>query len=160
MTQFALPPKAIDDMRWTLAYWNGQKGEAALPPKRLIDVTDFPARLLPMLFLLERLEAESSYIVRLAGTSYRQIYGREITGLTVDQLLQHSDAGNNLRLDLNRALDSAKPIFIDGAMTWPPTGERVPYQRLLLPYCSDPGGPVRFFLGVARITDPRIALRT
>ena len=51
MTQFALPPTAIDDMSWALDYWAAQKGDQALPPKQVIDVTDFPKRLLPMLFL-------------------------------------------------------------------------------------------------------------
>ncbi|MEX2631460.1 MAG: PAS domain-containing protein [Tistlia sp.] len=160
MNEFSLPPQAIDDMQWVLAHWRAQKGAQALPSKSLIDVTDFPARLLPMLFLLERIEAEASYVVRLAGTSYRLIYGREITGLTVDELLAHSDAGTNLRADLSRALESAEPVFIDGLMTWPASGAKVPYQRLLLPYCAEPEGPVRFLLGVARMTDPRIALRT
>lgn len=159
MPDFTLPPQAIDDMHWSLDYWRAQKGGHALPPKSLIDVTDFPARLLSMLFLLEWIETDASYVVRLAGTSYRQIYGREITGLTVDDLLEHSDAGGNLRCDLARVLDTAEPVFIDGMMTWPANGTKVPYQRLLLPYAAREAGPVRFLLGVARMTDPRIALR-
>lgn len=160
MNEFALPPGAIDDMQWALDYWRSQKGGQALPPKQLIDVTDFPKRLLPMLFLLERIERDADYIVRLAGTAYREIYGREITGLTVNGLLPHSDAGGNLKVDLERALEESAPIFVDGLMTWPPTGARIPYQRLLLPYSSGPGGSLRFFLGVARVTDPLVALRT
>lgn len=160
MTELTLPPDAIEDMHWALSYWRAQKGELELPPKRLIDVTDFPPRLLPMLFLLERMEVEQDYVVRLAGTAYREIYRREITGLSVNGLLPHSDAGGNLRSDLDRALASGRPIFVDALLTWPPSGEKVPYQRLLLPYCEVPGGPLRFFLGVARITDPKVALRT
>lgn len=160
MTEFELPPGAIDDMRWALAYWRAQKGDRALPEKRQFDVTDFPPRLLPMLFLLERIEKDADYVVRLAGTAYRDIYGREITGLPVNNLLPHSDAGGNLRVDLDRALNSGQPIFVDSLLTWPPTETRVPYQRLLLPYSDVPGGPVRYFLGVARITDPKVALRT
>lgn len=160
MKDFTLPPEAIEDMRWALAHWRAQKAAFDLPPKESIDVTDFPARLLPMLFLLERIEEAKDYIVRLAGTAYRDIYGREITGLAVNDLLPHSDAGGNLRGDLDRALDTAEPVFMDGFMTWPPTKARAPYQRLLLPYSDGPGGRLRFFLGVARITDRKIAQRT
>ncbi len=147
-------------MHWALNYWRAQKASACLPEKRFIDVTDFPPRLLPMLFLLERIEADQDYVVRLAGTAYRDIYQREITGLAVNRLLPHSDAGANLRVDLDRALAREEPIFVDGLLTWPPSGAKVTYQRLLLPYRGDHGSETRFFLGVARITDPKVALRT
>lgn len=146
-------------MRWALDYWGAQKVGQALPSKQLIDVTDFPKRLLPMLFLLEHIEEKSEYVMRLAGTAYRQIYGREITGLSVGDLLQ-SDAGANLKNDLERARKSATPVFLDSVMTWPPTSALVAYQRLLLPYSGETGGALRFFLGVARVTDPQVALRS
>src|SRR5690606_10492030 len=148
-----------DDMHWALSYWQGQKEGWPLPPKHKIDVTDFPPRLLPMLFLLEWIEQDDSYVVRLAGTAYRDIYRREITRMSADRLLEHSDAGANLKRALTRALAEAVPVFSDTLMTWPPTGAQVTYQRLLLPYSGEPGRPVRFFLGVARITDRVVSSR-
>lgn len=77
-----LPPGPLHDLH---DYWKGKRGPWGLPRRRDIDPLEIP-RLLKYLLLLDIETLEPlRYRVRLAGTNFRQFFGRDLTGLSVDE---------------------------------------------------------------------------
>ena len=66
--------------------WQEKRGSKPLPTRSELDPAEFH-RLWPVTFLLERDEAESEWYVRFAGAAYGSVYGREITGARVRDLV-------------------------------------------------------------------------
>jgi len=106
---------------------------------------DFP-ELLPTVLLMEPIEP-GDFRIRLAGTAYGEIYGRDITGLRLGELVPNDGEGAVLYQDYWQAMDSGEPVFGERRMTWRPTGSPLRYQRILLPLTRS-GNTVDFLLGV------------
>ncbi|MFN4163248.1 MAG: PAS domain-containing protein [Ferrovibrio sp.] len=77
-----LPPGPLTEL---YAYWQSRRGSRPLPLRRDIDPLDIP-RLLQYLLLIEIERLKPMRIrFRLAGTNFRQFYGRDLTGLIRDE---------------------------------------------------------------------------
>lgn len=132
--------------------WRGkQKGES-VPSRADLDPTEFH-RLWPVTFLLERCsDSDDDWQVRFAGSAYGSVYGREVTGTRVSEIISEELAPQVLA-DFRRCTDTGVPILNCGETTWPEQGNVYRYQRLLLPYgesAADNGSRrVTHLLGVA-----------
>jgi len=126
--------------------WQEKCGSKSLPARADLDPTEFH-RLWPVTFLLERDEAEGEWYVRFAGAAYGSVYGREITGARVRDLVPENLAPQVLN-DMRQCIDARKPVVTGGETNWPDRGNVYRYQRVLLPFGRDDGA-VTHLLGVA-----------
>jgi hypothetical protein len=83
-----IPETACNEVRFFCDYWLRLKGEAHLPACDLIDPLDF-FRHLSGVFIVEGRRLDELHI-RLAGTVYRDLYGFEITGKPLADLIPFS----------------------------------------------------------------------
>lgn len=67
-------------------YWLSKTGPAQMPSRNDIKPSEV-VRLLPNVSLIDVHENPSRFSVRLAGTQLREIFGHEITGLFVDEIV-------------------------------------------------------------------------
>jgi|GEM_PF-3998737 len=126
--------------------WQSKRGAHALPARSDLDPADFH-RLWPVTYLLEKDSDDGEWYVRFAGAAYGSVYGREITGARVRDLVPESLAPQVLS-DLRRCVDLRKPVVTDGETNWPDRGNVYRYQRALLPFGRN-DGEVTHLLGVA-----------
>src|SRR5258708_5609779 len=111
-------------------FWLSRRQGARTPQKRTINATQIPRSILPNLFLYE-LTAENRFKCRLAGSAIRQAFGKEPTGLFLDELV--NSARSQHRAGLFRAtLDREMPVVYGGNLA---EGENqcMRFTRLLLP---------------------------
>jgi hypothetical protein len=126
--------------------WDAKRDGGGLPTRTDLDPAEFH-RLWPVTFLLERDGDASDWCVRFAGSAYGSVYGREITGAQVSDIVPASLAPQVLD-DLRRCVEVREPIVLDGETNWPDRGNVYRYQRVLLPF-GDGEGRVTHLLGVA-----------
>src|SRR3546814_2341896 len=70
--------------------------------------------------------------VRLAGTVYRELYGFEVTGLRVGELIPFENR-HDLLSGYDRCLRQQVPVYDVDRMTWRERGSDVCFERILLP---------------------------
>lgn len=134
------------------ALWRNKQNGKRLPARSDLDPTEFH-RLWPVTFLLERCdEREGDWQVRFAGSAYGSVYGREVTGTRVSDIISE-DLAPHVLADFRRCAESGAPVVNSGETTWPERGNVYRYQRLLLPYGHSDDGTGNFrvthLLGVA-----------
>jgi hypothetical protein len=118
------------------ALWRELRRGKALPSRADLDPTEFH-RLWPITFLLERVdEGKEDWQVRFAGSAYGSVYGREVTGTLVSEIISEELAPQVLA-DFRHCTDRAEPVVNSGETTWPDRGSVYRYQRLLLPFGSE-----------------------
>lgn len=132
----SIPDGVCKEVRFFCDHWLSLKGEAELPAPDLIDPLDF-SHYLSRVFMVEGRSLEELQI-RLAGTAYRELYGFEITGKHVTDLIPFG-VRRDLLVDYTHCLRDRKPIYHTGTMNWRPRGSELSYQRILLPFGSDQG---------------------
>lgn len=126
--------------------WRTKRGGRRVPARADLDPTEFH-RLWPITFLLEKDKATAEWYVRFAGAAYYSVYGREITGERVRDLVPAGLAPQVLA-DLRDCAEGGEPIVINGETNWPDRGNVYRYQRILLPFGTE-DGEVTHMLGVA-----------
>lgn len=132
--------------------WQKKQNIKGLPTRVDLDPTEFH-RLWPVTFLLERCdEPVIDWRVRFAGSAYGSVYGREVTGTRVSEIISE-DLAPQVLADFRHCSESGLPVISSGETTWPERGNVYHYQRLLLPYgivdCSKAEISVTHLLGVA-----------
>ena len=137
---------------YMFSIWRGKQKGRTLPDRADLDPTEFH-RLWPVTFLLERCgDGDGDWQVRFAGSAYGSVYGREVTGTRVSEIISE-DLAPQVLADFRRCTDTGTPIIYSGETTWPERGNVYRYQRLLLPYgeARDEEGKtqVTHLLGVA-----------
>jgi len=75
----------IPEQRQIFDYWMSRTKEGQLPSRGDINPCDFP-RLLPLISLIDVDLVHKRFRVRLAGTQLREHYGRDITGIHLDEV--------------------------------------------------------------------------
>lgn len=140
-------PEALEGrLSFICDLWQRKRGSKLLPSRADLDPAEFH-RLWPVTFLLERNADSGEWHVRFAGAAYSSVYGREITGASVREIVPKSLAPQVLA-DLRHCIERREPIVIDGETNWPDRGNVYRYQRVLLPYGTE-AGEVTHLLGVA-----------
>lgn len=143
-----IPDTACEEVRFFHDYWLRLKGGAHLPAGDLVDPLDFFSHL-SRVFIVEGHDLDG-LIIRVAGTAYRDLYGFEITGRRVVDLIPFGNR-RDLLDDYTCCLRDEVPVFHTGRMTWRDRGSEVSYERILLPFGSDQG--VGKILGFAQFFD-------
>lgn len=93
-----------------LSYWMSKRGERSMPRKRDIDPTDIPPKILPNLQIIEVINGGARFRYRLIGTALVDAYGKDFSGLIVDELFP--DGRLDFVQGLYRSVCSSKaPIF-------------------------------------------------
>ena len=135
----------VPEQRQLYDYWLSCGGGKPMPCRSDINPADIP-RLLPFVSLIEVAEDVKHSRVRLAGTRLRDVFDREITGLTIDDL------------DLGAKRDYWLAAYRHTAFDGKPTqgivrGPRVNKEHLVqywlrLPLAAADGRGVRMVLGL------------
>ena len=98
------------------AYWASRKDCGRLPGRRHIDPNDFK-RHLPTISLIDVQNGPRNYRLRLAGTGLYGVYGREITGLKLDDVYG-PNAGAYWREHLDTVVNERRPSVGFQSMAW------------------------------------------
>ena len=83
--QIGAPGAAVRAHEELFAYWASLRQGARLPGRRHLDPAGIK-RLLPTVSLIDVGGAPGDYRMRLAGTGLYGVYGREITGHTLEEV--------------------------------------------------------------------------
>ncbi len=151
MVEIALegvPDTACEEVRFFCDYWLGLKGDKPLPSCEQLDPLDFFTYSSRVFILEGRTVGELK--VRLAGTVYRELYGFEVTGKKVTELIPFGDRGD-ISNSYGRCIQEQIPIYDVNKMTWRARGSEVQFERILLPFGDEKG--VRRILGFAQFFD-------
>ncbi|MHB8286215.1 MAG: motility/cell cycle regulatory protein MopJ [Caulobacteraceae bacterium] len=105
------------------AYWASRRDHGRLPGRRQIDPTDFK-RHLPTISLIDvhtsaggEAACPRDYRLRLAGTGLFGVYGREITGLSLDKVYDAESAAY-WREHLDTVVEERRPAVGFHSMAW------------------------------------------
>lgn|GEM_PF-529910 len=137
------------EQRQLFDYWDARCIGEALPTRADIDPIDFP-RLLPSISLLEvenagQRHAEHRVKVRLAGTRLRDMYGRETTGLYLDEFLPPQNDGY-WTAAFTRVISQGKPA--QGVLSLEDLGQAGTFQFWLRLPLVDAEGNIAMVLGL------------
>ena len=144
-----IPDKVCTEVSFFCDYWQRLKGEAFLPSCATLDPLDFFVYL-SRVFIAEGRTVDDLRI-RLAGTTYRELYGFEITAKRIAELIPF-EKRQDLLSSYARCLEEKKPVYEVNTMTWRERGSEVTYERILLPFGSAEQGVERI-LGFAQFYD-------
>jgi len=140
----AAPTSALRAHEELFAYWSSLRARGGrLPGRRDIDPNCFK-RHLPTVSLTEVRRDPPDFRLRLAGTGLYGVYGREITGLSLDQVYTAPEAAY-WRAELGKVIRSGRPAVGAKTLDWR-DGGRLSLLWLRLPLASD-GETVDMILG-------------
>lgn len=147
VAQVAAPDIALRAHQELFAYWSSRRAPGRLPGRADIRPQDLK-RHLPSVSLIDvrhgDAEADAArYRVRLAGTGLYGVFGREITGLTLEQV--YGVSADYWRGELDKVVESGRPGVGVHVMDWRREG-RISVTWLRLPLASD-GRRVDMILG-------------
>jgi hypothetical protein len=101
------PATAVRAHEEIFAYWASRRESGRLPGRASIHPEHFK-RHLPTISLIDVLADPRDYRLRLAGTGLYSVYGREITGQTLDEVY-NSAATEYWRAELDKVVDQRRP---------------------------------------------------
>ena len=110
MAQLAPSGAAARAHQEVFAYWSSLRRDGRLPGRADISPHDLK-RLLPTVSLIDVVRdasGEKSYRQRLAGTGLYSVYGREITGRTLDDVY-NTAAAQYWRTELDKVVETGRP---------------------------------------------------
>jgi hypothetical protein len=107
MAQTGGPATAVRAHEEIFAYWASLRRSGRLPGRADIDPADFK-RHLPTVSLVDVLDGPRDFRMRLAGTGLYGVYGREITGKTLDEIYA-SGAAEYWRAELDKVVAEKRP---------------------------------------------------
>jgi hypothetical protein len=106
MAQTGGPATAVRAHEEIFAYWASRRKGARLPGRASIHPEHFK-RHLPTISLIDVL-GQDGYRLRLAGTGLYSVYGREITGRTLDEVY-NTAAADYWRAELDKVVQQRRP---------------------------------------------------
>lgn len=98
------------------AYWASLRRGGRLPCRESLQPAEFK-RHLPTISLIDVHAAPRGYRLRLAGTGLYSVYGREITGRTLEEIYSPS-AADYWRRELDRVVDGRRPAVGVHSLAW------------------------------------------
>jgi hypothetical protein len=101
------PATAVRAHEEIFAHWASLRSAGRLPGRADIDPADFK-RHLPTISLIDVRRDPRDYRMRLAGTALYGVYGREITGQTLEEIYA-STAADYWRAELDKVVDDRRP---------------------------------------------------
>ena len=149
--QFGAQAAAARAHEELFAYWASRREGGKLPSRASIRPEHFK-RHLPNVSLIDVSRAPRGYRMRLAGTGLYGLYGREITGRTLEQVYPES-AADYWRRELDQVVESRRPAVGMHNFAW----RGAPHLSVLwlrLPLATD-GAEVDMILGYDAPLGPR-----
>lgn len=122
------------NIREVFEYWQSKRGGRPTPLRADLDPVEFKPAWLPCLFMY-RLETNGRFRCILIGTEMVRIYGKDETGMYLDEIVPPKHAASRKRL-FERAVRDRLPVFYMGPALIP-SGDSRRVERLLLPASSD-----------------------
>ena len=98
------------------AYWASRRQAGRLPCRANIHPTHFK-RLLPTISLIDVRDEAPRYRLRLAGTGLFPVYGREITGRSLDEIY-NTAAAEYWRAELDKVVKDRRPSVGVHNLSW------------------------------------------
>lgn len=147
----AAPASALRAHEELFAYWASLRRVVGLPGRRDIDPAGFK-RHLPTISLIDVKRDPLDYRMRLAGTGLYGLYGREITGLMLNEVYPEAEA-REWRERLNRVVENRKPLAGVHSLAWRGAA-RLSVVWLRLPLATD-GQRVDMILGYDAVVGQR-----
>lgn len=141
-----------------LRYWQSLCPSLGLPSRNQLDPLKMPKGLLKNFFIYDvhyLAEDRLDYLVALAGGDLCSLFGREMKGLSFDEV-HPTEISEAVRGEFDLAVKNAQPHYARRWGNWSSDGP-LPYERLLLPFSSD-GQQVTTLAGAA-FFDPDFPLR-
>ena len=125
----------LDALRGTpleacLNFWRGRRQAGETPRKSAMDPVEMPRRILPNLFIYQRME-DGRFRCRLAGTEICRVFRHNPTGLYLDALVVPGAVASRQRL-FTSVLERELPVVYSGRLMHSPESF-VRFRRLLLP---------------------------
>lgn len=118
-------------------YWSAKRGKRAMPRRSDISPIDMPRQLLPHLIVGELSHDPFQVRFRLVGTEMVARYGRDYTGLTIDDFMT-GDYAAYIKGLFRKVYDTAAPVYSDSQFKWNDGGASAT-RRLMLPLSLDGG---------------------
>ena len=114
------PATAVRAHEELFAYWASRRSAGRLPGRTSIHPDDFK-RHLPTVSLIDvtlvEITGERCFRQRLAGTGLYAVYGREITGRTLEEVY-NGEAADYWNRELNKVCDSGRPGVGFHSLAW------------------------------------------
>ena len=107
LAQTGGPATAVRAHEELFAYWASCRRGALLPGRDCIHPAHFK-RHLPTISLIDVVSDPRDYRLRLAGTGLYSVYGREITGRTLEEVYNSASAAY-WRTELDKVVDQRRP---------------------------------------------------
>ncbi len=114
--QVGTPVSAVRAHEEMFAYWASRREDGRLPGRAAIHPQHFK-RHLPTISLIDVLSEPRDYRLRLAGTGLHSVYGREITGRTLDDVCAPLAAAY-WRTELDKIVESKRPGVGVHSLAW------------------------------------------
>lgn len=114
--QVGTPVSAVRAHEEMFAYWASRREGASLPGRKAIHPQHFK-RHLPTISLIDVFEGPRDYRLRLAGTGLYGVYGREITGQSLEDVYA-GPAAAYWRTELDKIVDSRRPGVGVHGLAW------------------------------------------
>lgn len=113
------------------SYWASLRRGGRIPSRNDLHPKDFK-RLLPTVSLIDVSRDPLDFRLRLAGTGLYSVYGREITGRTLNEVY-NSAAADYWRTELTKVVEERRPIAGAHSLAWRGSGHlSILWQRLPL----------------------------
>jgi hypothetical protein len=103
------------DLLALVNYWRLREADGGLVVGRHLPSREIKL-LLSNMMLLEPVDGEQDFKIRLAGTSMQRRFGREIAGLNVSAILKPEDFASR-RSQINEVLASGKPVYCEATIS-------------------------------------------
>jgi hypothetical protein len=114
--QVGTPVNAVRAHEEMFAYWASRREDGRLPGRAAIHPQHFK-RHLPTISLIDVLSEPRDYRLRLAGTGLYSVYGREITGRTLEDVFA-PPAAAYWRTELDKIVESKRPGVGVHSLAW------------------------------------------
>ena len=114
--QVGTPVNAVRAHEELFAYWASRRQDGRLPSRAAIHPQHFK-RHLPTISLIDVLSEPRDYRLRLAGTGLYSVYGREITGRTLEDVFA-PPAAAYWRTELDKIVESKRPGVGVHSLAW------------------------------------------
>ena len=143
LVQMGAPSAGARAHEELFAYWASRREAGRLPCRANIHPAHFK-RLLPTISLVDVSAEAPRYRLRLAGTGLYSVYGREITGRTLEEIYSTS-AAEYWRGELDRVVKDRRPAVGVHSLSWRGAGH-ISILWIRLPLASN-GTDVDMILG-------------
>ena len=160
-SEMAEPEILHPALRAIHTYWTGLQSDGGLPRRSSLSPADIPREALPRVFLIEFLDDEAAYRLRLQGTYMVDAYQQDFTGRKmIDEEIPGISKSVTLKL-LERLRADRAPQHFHGPTAFRVTDFYTEHEQILLPL-TDRTGRICMALGAIDFTgvdSDRIFLR-